>query len=78
MTKRNNDASDKGVGAEEERPTEPVAGNEYADPLTEQELRADLEEIWQGESPATARRTDFADEVDGRLGTRHSIPGPGE
>lgn len=54
------------------------SGDGYADPATEQELRADLEEIWQGESPATARETDFADEVDGRLGTRHSIPGPGE
>lgn len=44
---------------------------EYAKPQKEQELRADLEETWQGESPATARRTDFADEVDGRLNTRH-------
>ena len=44
---------------------------EYEKPEKEQELRADLEELWQDESPATARETDFADEVDGRLGTRH-------
>lgn len=44
---------------------------EYEDPQGEQELRADLEEVWQDESPMTARRTDFADEVDGRLNTRH-------
>jgi len=49
----------------------------YEDPVAEQELRADLEEIWQGESPATARRTEFADEVDGRLGTRHRGSGEG-
>lgn len=50
------------------------AGRQYTKPAQEQELRADLEEIWQGESPATARRTEFADQVDGRLGTRHRIP----
>lgn len=44
---------------------------EYEKPEKEQELRADLEETWQDESPSTARRTDFADEVDGRLNTRH-------
>lgn len=43
----------------------------YEKPEKEQELRADLEELWQDESPTTARETDFADEVDGRLGTRH-------
>lgn len=47
------------------------SGLEYEKPEKEQELRADLEELWQDESPATARETDFADEVDGRLGTRH-------
>lgn len=46
------------------------SGLEYEKPEKEQELRADLEELWQGESPNTARETDFADEVDGRLGTR--------
>lgn len=49
----------------------------YEKPVQEQELRADLEEVWQGESPSTARRTDFADEVDGRLGTRHREHGQG-
>ncbi|MBO1900820.1 hypothetical protein J4H92_02520 [Leucobacter weissii] len=36
----------------------------------EAELAADLEEIWQQESPQTAKRTEFADQVDGELGTR--------
>ncbi|WP_404287161.1 hypothetical protein [Glutamicibacter arilaitensis] len=36
----------------------------------EAELAADLEEIWQEESPTTARATNAADEVDGELGTR--------
>lgn len=43
----------------------------YEKPEQEQELRADLEEIWQDEAPLTARVTDVADEVDGRLNTRH-------
>ncbi len=47
------------------------AEDPYTDPHEEQKLRADLEERWQDESPETARLTDFADEVDGRLGTRH-------
>ena len=46
------------------------AGN-YSNPHKEQELRSELEEIWQDESPQTASSTDLADEVDGRLGTRH-------
>lgn len=46
-------------------------GDQYEKPAQEQELRADLEETWQAESPATAQETEFADEVDGRLGTRH-------
>ncbi|KAB1658480.1 hypothetical protein [Pseudoclavibacter sp. CFCC 11306] len=33
-------------------------------------LDADLEQIWQDESPMTAQSTDFADQVDGELGTR--------
>ncbi|MFT0846945.1 hypothetical protein VR010_04230 [Actinomycetaceae bacterium L2_0104] len=44
---------------------------DYANPHKEQELRSALEEIWQDESPQTASSTDLADEVDGRLGTRH-------
>ncbi|HJX78925.1 hypothetical protein [Glutamicibacter sp.] len=36
----------------------------------EAELAADLEQIWQEESPDTAKTTKFADEVDGELGTR--------
>ena len=36
----------------------------------EAHLQADLEEMWQEESPSTARRTETADEVDGELGTR--------
>lgn len=43
----------------------------YEKPDVEQELRADLEETWQSESPETARVTDFADQVDGRLDTRN-------
>ncbi len=39
----------------------------------EAQLQAELEEIWQEESPATAKRTEFADEVDGELGTRDSV-----
>lgn len=35
----------------------------------ERNLRAELEELWQEESPATAKVTDVADEVDGELGT---------
>ncbi|WP_028244947.1 hypothetical protein [Pseudoclavibacter soli] len=38
---------------------------------SEDALRADLEQVWQDESPATAAETEFADQVDGRLGTRH-------
>lgn len=37
----------------------------------EAHLQADLEEVWQDESPSTAKRTEVADEVDGELGTRH-------
>lgn len=53
-------------------PSEPSHESEpsYEKPVQEQELRADLEEVWQDESPSTARHTDIADEVDGRLGTR--------
>lgn len=36
----------------------------------EAHLQADLEATWQEEAPATARRTDFADQVDGEIGTR--------
>lgn len=36
----------------------------------EARLQAELEETWQEESPTTAKRTEFADEVDGELGTR--------
>lgn len=36
----------------------------------EANLAADLEAIWQEEAPLTAKRTNFADEVDGELGTR--------
>lgn len=36
----------------------------------ERNLRAELEELWQEESPATAKVTHVADEVDGELGTR--------
>lgn len=36
----------------------------------EARLQAELEETWQSESPLTAKRTEFADEVDGELGTR--------
>lgn len=55
--------------------TNRVGGNgasaeDYVSPEAEQTLRADLEETWQSESPATARQTEFADEVDGRIGTR--------
>lgn len=49
----------------------PDSEAEYEKPVQEQILRADLEETWQAESPSTARTTNFADEVDGRLGTRH-------
>lgn len=38
----------------------------------ERHLSANLEETWQEESPTTATVTDFADEVDGELGTRPS------
>ncbi|MGO1539012.1 MAG: hypothetical protein ACTHW3_06510 [Leucobacter sp.] len=51
--------------------TVPDPNDEYEKPVQEQILRADLEETWQAESPSTARNTSFADEVDGRLGTRH-------
>ena len=37
----------------------------------EAHLQADLKEVWQDESPLTAKRTEVADEVDGELGTRH-------
>lgn len=43
----------------------------YRKPQQEQELRAELEETWQDESPLTAQATQIADEVDGRLNTRH-------
>ncbi len=36
----------------------------------EAELAADLEEVWQEESPDTARRTQVAEEVDGDPDTR--------
>lgn len=36
----------------------------------EANLAADLEAVWQDEAPLTAKRTNFADEVDGELGTR--------
>lgn len=36
----------------------------------EAHLQAELEEIWQEESPLTAMRTEVADEVDGEPGTR--------
>ena len=45
-------------------------GDEASD--LERHLSADLEEIWQEESPTTAKVTDLADEVDGELGTRPS------
>ncbi|QBE49788.1 hypothetical protein [Leucobacter triazinivorans] len=41
-----------------------------SEPRRDAELNAELEEVWQQESPDTARRTEFADEVDGELGTR--------
>lgn len=41
----------------------------------EANLAADLEMIWQEESPETAASTKFADQVDGELGTRHSKNG---
>ncbi|MGO3832382.1 MAG: hypothetical protein ACTJGT_00325 [Microbacteriaceae bacterium] len=44
---------------------------QYDDPQGEQELRAQLEETWQDESPLTAEDTDVADEVDGIDNTRH-------
>ncbi len=47
----------------------------YTNPRKEQALRADLEEVWQDESPQTARLTDLADEVDGNLGTRERAKG---
>lgn len=40
------------------------------EPERDAHLDAELEELWQQESPETARRTEFADEVDGELGTR--------
>ncbi|MCW2288227.1 hypothetical protein EDF60_0844 [Leucobacter luti] len=36
------------------------------------ELSADLEELWQEESPDTARRTETAEEVDGDPDTREA------
>lgn len=36
----------------------------------EANLAADLEQVWQEESPSTAAETKIADEVDGELGTR--------
>ncbi len=53
-----------------------AADESYTDPDLEQKLRAELEERWQDESPQTARLTDLADEVDGRLGTRHRARKP--
>jgi hypothetical protein len=52
-------------------PREPKPGGDA-------ELAADLEEIWQQESPDTARRTQVADEVDGELGTRPGRRAGGE
>lgn len=40
------------------------------DAVEEAALDADLEEVWQDESPQTAAATETADEVDGELGTR--------
>lgn len=45
-------------------------------PEEERKLRAELEEIWQEESPETAKVTDLADEVDGELGTRPEAGSP--
>ncbi|SJN08971.1 hypothetical protein FM113_04900 [Leucobacter sp. 7(1)] len=39
----------------------------------EAELAADLEELWQEESPDTARRTEFAEQVDGDPDTREVL-----
>ncbi|MGP9487450.1 hypothetical protein ACT3UD_07855 [Glutamicibacter sp. 287] len=47
--------------------SDPNAPNKKAQ---EAELAADLEEIWQEESPTTAEATKSADEVDGKFGTR--------
>ncbi|WP_449280883.1 hypothetical protein [Leucobacter sp.] len=48
-----------------------------AAPEHDAHLEAELEEVWQQESPETARRTEFADEVDGELGTR-AVPRAGD
>ena len=44
--------------------------NEQNKKQKEANLAADLEQVWQEESPETASHTKFADEVDGELGTR--------
>lgn len=44
--------------------------NEQNKQKKEANLSADLEQVWQEESPQTASQTKFADEVDGELGTR--------
>ena len=51
----------------QEQKGRPTSG---AAPEHDAHLEAELEEVWQQESPETARRTEFADEVDGELGTR--------
>lgn len=45
-------------------------GNQNSKQKKEANLAADLEQVWQEESPQTAAETKFADEVDGELGTR--------
>lgn len=50
----------------------PVSGAEGFEEQ-EAELAADLEELWQEESPDTARRTEFAEQVDGDPDTREVL-----
>lgn len=50
----------------------PVSGAEEFEEQ-EAELAADLEELWQEESPDTARRTEFAEQVDGDPDTREVL-----
>lgn len=50
-----------------------AAKNEQFRSEQEAELSADLEEVWQDESAATAASTEVADEVDGELGTRDQL-----
>lgn len=45
-------------------------GTQRSKQQKEATLAANLEQIWQEESPTTAASTKFADEVDGQLGTR--------